>query len=339
MLEELAIHHVLKRSCSTAFPPTGKSAVLFSAPRHRPSLTPLHLKDCAFLLKPEYRHLAPCLGAALATTPFVGNLSRLGGGLQFEDPLADGLSRASEMTSLLWFQLMREGPLHISRRKSLPAAYLTPSIMGTILGVSLSEQAADVRQALRKHHGVKSNYVNEVQWTGVSLNRWDDLFVDELSPLPLVSSMWLVALWEAAESKKCFLDFLKAADLQLSTKEGQSIFQEDQDWVRAVLNDPYAEKEWLSGTLLDSSKLMCSDYLGAALERVLHYQSWPKGDGLLSSEDDHAFCNALEIVCAGIALQHFPLACKPAVGNGYFAIDGAEVKAGELQYSLVSGSL
>ena len=54
------------------------SAVIFSTSRRRPRLSALHLKGTASLLRPEWRFLTPCLGAALMASPLAGNLTRLG---------------------------------------------------------------------------------------------------------------------------------------------------------------------------------------------------------------------------------------------------------------------
>jgi hypothetical protein len=317
------------------------SAVIFSASRKRPRLSALHLRDTASLLSPEWRHLSPCLGAALTASPLAGNLTRMGELVHPEatqyykssSPLSTELFKASRLASSLFFQLIRESPLHVTRTKSLPASYLTPSLMGTLLGLSISSvPPSEIRSVLRERHGIKSNYIDTTEWTGVSLTRWMDLIptnacslpIDSSTEFPLVSSVWLVALWEISDSKEDLLDFLIALEqILLSQNEPHRILDHSNPQVEAIIHDPIARKEWASQEF-DPVLDLSPDAIGASFDRL---QQWT-GD---KSWDNPTFysewTNAMEIVCAAASLNHLPLLGKPACPTGYYGFDGGGIQA------------
>jgi hypothetical protein len=280
---------------------------------------------------------------------------------------------SATLADRLFFQMMREAPIYVTRTKSMAAAYLTPSLMGTILGISLSNdvgvptEEADIRRVLRHDHGIKSNYIHQTQWTGVSLSRWMDLFpqrfrsttidnnrstttttslmttTDYGHPPPpnmLLSGLWLVALWETSDSKQCLLEFLIACDRHLITNNtnnssggGGSIFRRDDDAVQAILQDPVAKQEWLDHTF-DEEQDLSMENVQTAMDRVLYYHGTTADHPTSSShshiigDDDLEYARALEVVCASVALQQFPIhGSKPTTPNGYYGFDGGDIKA------------
>ena len=119
------------------------------------------------------------------------------------------------LTNNVFFQLIRESPVHVIRNKSMPAAFLTPGIIGTILSHSVrtSRRTTNIpkntakkkkktthtttrsnhilaveddeqkqkkqvfQEALRCEYGIKSNKIQETHWTGISVARWLDLLI------------------------------------------------------------------------------------------------------------------------------------------------------------------
>ncbi len=303
------------------------SAVIFSASRKRPRLSALHLRNTASLLAPEWRYLAPCLGATLTACPFAGNLTRMGQLVHPEalhyyssSPDSTELFQASRLASSLFFQLIRESPLHVTRTKSLPAAYLTPSIMGTLLGLSLSTNTDPKRipSTMRKRHGIKSNYIHDTQWTGVSLTRWMDLVPTKVrggnKTLSLVSSIWLMALWELSNSKSDFCDFWISLEQMLP---GCHILDPSNPLAQAIVHDPLAREEWVNEQF-DESQDLSNDQVDASMDRILF-----PGRNSQSLE----YAHDLEIICAAISLNHLPLEGKPACPTGYYGFDGGSIQA------------
>jgi len=183
----------------------------------------------------HWRHLSPCLGAALAvSSPIVSNLLRLGQQQHHhhqQQQQHDGTSASASMdrlfaqqfahigvlTNNVFFQLIRESPVHVIRNKSMPAAFLTPGIIGTILSHSVLTSSKKTNttkntakkkkkkntthtnnrsnhilaveddeqkqkkqlftEALRREYGIKSNKIQETHWTGISVARWLDLLI------------------------------------------------------------------------------------------------------------------------------------------------------------------
>jgi hypothetical protein len=295
---------------------------LVFAPKHRPNLTPLHLLETASLLAPKWRHLSPCLGAALTTSPFVGNLLRLGSSMpSCQD--RSGMEQPCALASHLFFQMMRESPLHVTKTRSMPAAYLSPKLIGSILGNTqlLSNEISHegIRRMLREDYGIKSNYINQTQWTGVSVARWLDLFqLSQRTPNhpTLITSLWMIALWELAESKYCLLEYFIELDKRISIEtDGESIFCRDQELVQAILHDPCAREEW-SKRKFSEEDLSSPEALEDALEKLLHH------------DNDMERARAYELVCATITLQQCS-SRKPSIPNGYFGYDGGDIKAGK----------
>jgi hypothetical protein len=219
--------------------------------------------------------------------------------------------------------MMRESPLHVTKTKSMPAAYLSPKLIGSILGNSLrlsseiSEE--DIRRILREDYGIKSNYINQTQWTGVSVARWLDLFhLSRRTPNhpTLITSLWMLVLWELAESKYCILEYFIELDKRISIgTDGESIFCRDQELVQAILHDPCAREEW-SKRRFSEEDVSSPEALEDALDKLLYH------------DNDMEQARAFELVCATITLQQVS-SRKPSIPNGYFGYDGGDAKAGK----------
>jgi hypothetical protein len=195
-------------------------------------LSPLDVKGTLSILEPKFWHFSPCWGAAMSSSPAMGNLLRLGKNMnantstnitaatsiadsdsdtQSRTPGPSSLEQAARLATLLLFQGDRFHPVRPIRTKSMAAAYLTPNRSGTIFGLASAQnyparvdseagacipyQISDkVMQSELNQVGVsRSNYVDG-QWTGVSLARWKELIQLSSSPSHL-ESHWIRALW------------------------------------------------------------------------------------------------------------------------------------------------
>ena len=341
-------------------------AVVFSPPKNRPLLSPLHLKGTASILAPQWRHLSPCLGAALACSPFTGNLMRLGQHIDNCDDISASsisssvLKHSAKLANLLFFQLIRESPIHITKNKSMPAAYLSPSLIGSVLAMSSSYTTATtrsndvsmkIRKTLKDDYGIRSNRIDGNQWTGVSMARWMELFPmgvvsastattrsdkHALARNPLVSGIWLVALWETAQSKLCLLEFLKAYDRYVVTSNNSdkrsSIFCKNNKWVQAILHDPVAKTEWADQAYHETNDLS-QEEAQASLDKLLFYNEKQKNGNFNPTFDpmsDSEHACALEVVCAHYSLQQQPINSKCVAPAGYYGFDGGDAKPGPL---------
>jgi hypothetical protein len=200
---------------------------LFFAPKTSPSLTPFHLMDTASILNPQWRYaLAPCLGTALTMSPFCGNLLRLSRHQQHHNrhhptdvstaaspnndvlgvPNRDNeepfrafriMEQCAQLAGQVFFQVITESPLHVTKTKSMPAAYLEhhPKLIAALVAHSiLNFSPKEIQHILKEDFGIQSNRIRvptkksvfgkegstqeqeQQQWTGISLTRWMDLF-------------------------------------------------------------------------------------------------------------------------------------------------------------------
>jgi len=217
------------------------------------------------------------------------------------------LINASKLASHVFFQLIRESPYHVSRTKSLPASYLSPSLIGTLWGLGMTTTTTSTartstttslenerKRILRETHGIKSNYIHSTEWTGVSLARWMDLLPplphsgldpsssgdrhdikshhsrflpSSSSSLPLTSAVWLMTLWELCQSKHDFLECLLSLEAILLPRH-RRIFDMSNPLTLAILNDQTARDEWADSTFCIDRDLS-SDQVQASLEQVL----------------------------------------------------------------------
>lgn len=298
-------------------------------------LSPQQLKGTASILNPKWVHLSPCLGAALTTSPTIGNLLRIGRTLITPDN-DTSLEKSAILANHVFFQMIRESSIHVTRTRSMPAAYLTPKMIGAILGQANCAEETIIKSHLQKEFGIKSNRINGDQWTGISLTRWLDLYhLSSKSHGPpnnhdwLPLTVWLTALWETSDSKLCLLDFLLEYDRHVLVHSQESIFHhESNSFIQALKEkDSNAIEEWNLQTFSQNEDLNV-DNVSLCLDQLAFF--YGQGDqNFTHHEDWNIFSNALETVCASIALHQVPPnGEKPSVPNGYFGYDGGDVKAG-----------
>lgn len=198
------------------------------APR---SLTAAQIRDTTRLLRPEAVRYAPALGLLLFNAmPFVSNMrwcETLGAVAAHDRALANACMLAEE----LFFQRSRSQPLELTRSRSRVAYYLTPSLLGHILGLASASPPLSDRQLdeVLRDLGIATNKVKGTK-TGVSLARWRRVIRLAEPPVPFSSSsdgrgdkltdigaqlataMVLRALWERASTKACLATFLTTLD-------------------------------------------------------------------------------------------------------------------------------
>ena len=332
-------------------------------------LTPYEFLGTASVLPPHARHLSPCLGAALAASPLAGNLMRLGqrqphdfavhdhnhekSPHKRQDPMdqnwATLLSRTGFLANNLFFQLIRESPIHIVRNKSMPAVYLTPEIIGCLLGYhhqqvskrtlgktpckGSKESNAILKKQLKRDFGIKSNRIHHTEWTGISLARWMDLVIpfpqdsvgnthsDDIYGMyqqSLVSALWLIALWGTMPSKESLLGYYEALE-----RAGIACYQNQIPMGIPDTTHAFTESDLCRKELENSMNRLLEYYLSS--DENIETTS----DNSNGNKEDPAIARALELVCAAIVLQQQPQeGCSPPiVPNGYFSFDGGDTKA------------
>ena len=259
---------------------------------------------------------------------------------------SEELVRASRLSSHLFFQLIRESPIHVSRTKSLPASYLSPSLIGSLWGLGESDLSlGDARKFLRERHGIRSNYIHSTEWTGISLARWMDLILPAPShgssrrmhhpgklqqqrrhetPPPLTSAVWLMTLWELSNSKLDFLDCLLSLEAALP-RDHPGVLDISHPLTLALLNDPIAREEWADSTFSEEDAMdFSSDLVQGSLEQLMLP---PDSVGTVTRRYQQSDATAMEIICAAISLNHIPLNSKPVCPTGYYGFDGGGIQA------------
>lgn len=210
-------------------PPGGTADPVRVRPGDAPrSLTAAQIRDTTRLLRPDAVRYSPALGLLLFNAmSFVSNIrwcEALATTMEHDRALANACTLAEE----LFFQRERSQPLALTRSRSRVGYYLTPSLLGHILGLAsatppLSDQELD--EALR-NLGVATNKVNGVK-NGVSLARWRRV-IRLAEPAAYASDgrgkwtsgvgaqlaigMLLRVLWERASTKACLARFLTTLD-------------------------------------------------------------------------------------------------------------------------------
>lgn len=192
-------------------------------------LTAAQIRDTTRLLRPEAVRYAPALGLLMFNAmPFVSNIrwcETFVTAMGHDRALANACILAEE----LFFQRSRSQPLALTRSRSRVAYYLTPSLLGHVLGLASATPPLSDKQlneALR-NLGITTNKVNGVK-TGVSLARWRRVIrlaepvasssnndYDELAEGiggQLAIAMLLRVLWERASTKACLATFLTTLD-------------------------------------------------------------------------------------------------------------------------------
>ena len=109
-------------------------------------------------------------GLALYSSPlFVSNLHRTHTTIS-----SWGLRPSCDLARALFFRATPDDPLRATRSRSQAAAYLTPSLLGHVVGLSVTgADDAAIDRTLRAH-GVETNKLCG-EWTGVSFVRWTRL--------------------------------------------------------------------------------------------------------------------------------------------------------------------
>eukprot|EP00536_Pseudo-nitzschia_multiseries_P012126 jgi/Psemu1/31018/gm1.31018_g len=313
------------------------------------------------------RYLAPCLGAALSVSPLLGNLLRLGQRQPFplheptttttttttcSDSRWSGLlSEAGVLANHLFFQLIRESPVHGVRNRSLPAFHLDPGLIGAFLaahhhafGISLDR--SDLRSTLNEEFGIRSNRIRRTEWTGISVARWmdlapwqttlekgindDDMDDDDMDDdcvavvchQSLVSALWLIALWGATPSAGSWASYYQSLERAkiLRGERGSATS------TRTIKNESESESF--------SESDLAPGAVNEAMDRLLDYYGQPPVDSVGDDDEcddavaDAAVSRSMEVVCAAILLQQQPESSSPVVvPNGYYSFDGGATKA------------
>jgi hypothetical protein len=177
------------------FPRTSSSFLRLLTRTHS---TQVRLFDTVNILRPQWWHLSPCLGAALHSSPLKNNLLRLAESIRESEKIKNGspsttkdhkqnsqktflspLEGPGKLLKCLFFQPQPGAPIRFTKSKSMAAAYFTPQIMGTLMGTALLSKKKELseeafRRILLDRHNIKSNHV-QGRWTGVSLARWKEI--------------------------------------------------------------------------------------------------------------------------------------------------------------------
>ncbi|KAG7369142.1 hypothetical protein IV203_031885 [Nitzschia inconspicua] len=333
----------------------------------------VELHETISILRPQWWHLSPCLGAALQCSPFKNNLIRLaqsiketerieleasGSGKDMQgdktETLHSPLQGPCNLVQKLFFQPQPGAPIRLTKSKSMAAAYLTPQIMGTLMGAALlpnyilSED--DFQHLLLHRHAIKSNRV-EGQWTGVSLTRWKELMLhlkvirnlqststtisehDKMEAL-LTAAVWSMAVWERCESKQCILDYtlaiqevsglpmLNSANNYVSSGlQSDSVIQ--RAWATARCDKDEARKK-MEGGDDGTSSLMIQPSLQALLSLL------SEKDGISEQPDSNEsyieIARSIEHLCRSVLSQQQSEHVKPTTPNGYYGFDGGKLK-------------
>ncbi|KAL3911677.1 MAG: hypothetical protein SGILL_007188 [Bacillariaceae sp.] len=240
----------------------------------------------------------------------------------------------------LYYQPQPGAPVQLTRSKSMAAAYLTPPIMGTLMGIALLPTASysekEFRRILKERHGIKSNYVED-EWTGVSLARWKDIAMC-LKPVAkdatsttkeynnverlLATAVWSMAVWELTDSRQCLLDYLLA--IHEVSGVDNIIFNDDNPYVqRGIMTNGDVQKEWASSMENDHDDdfEVASASTQSSLEELLYHVT--AGQSPKTSDDT---AKAIENLCESVLNRNQNKNVKPTTPNGYYGFDGGDIK-------------
>lgn len=267
-------------------------------------LTAAQVRGTMSVLRPEAFCLSPALGLLMFDNPvLVTNLMqcqvRYGrGGL--------GLQAASGLASELFFQRYRGDPISATRSRSCAAHYMTPSMLGHMVGIALRRDVpTDCELDTQLGHlGVTCNHVDGKR-TKVSLARFRKIIrlIAEDTRVPDGSLTLLLALrllWEKAESKRCLLNFMLAVDSHHPLIADQHA---------ALRNDPGRQAEWLE-LRFSSHELEDRDATDDSACSLLGLQA----------EDSHGVAVAVERLAAALSLARS--AKRPVDVRHYSFCDG-----------------
>lgn len=349
-------------------------------------ITPYEFSGTASVLPPHAWHLSPCLGAALSISPLAGNLMRLGqrqphsletGRANDESTVCDSanttdtdrhwselLSRVGFLANNLFFQMIRESPIHMGRNKSMPAVYLTPGLIGCLLahhqtstsspkklpkknrtnrrgrGSSRSngnrsfkkDPNSTIKEALKRDFGIRSNHIYGSQWTGISLARWMDLVIPNEHISSSISSNNDDVTIEVFQQSMVSALWLIALWGVTPSRESLLDYYDavERSGIACDLDTLRRNDQHASFTADD----FAPKEMEAAMNRLLEHYSSDEGDARRKTDDAAATARAFELVCAAIVLQQQERqtptsihSLRPAVPNGYFAFDGGGTNA------------
>ena len=160
-------------------------------------------------LRPSCFHLSPAGGLAAFSSPiFLSNLHRLSA----QSIPTWGLAPSCELARQTFFRPTPDDPLRVTGSRSQAASYLTPSILGHMVGLSVTQADNDTIQRTLRSHGVDTNrFMGE--WTGVSFARWTRLVHSLREALALggegspALALALRLVWEKVTKHPVFVPF------------------------------------------------------------------------------------------------------------------------------------
>jgi hypothetical protein len=315
------------------------------------TLTHVNLKDTLTIIRPNFWHLSPCWGAALSCTPVIGNMMRIGQLQQKQS--VNGTSRTTvgdmfgsncsrNLASTMFWQSDRWSPIQLTRKLSQPASYLTPRLMGILWYVATSStELSEKEQRLILHReGIRSNYVNNTQWTGVSMTRWLDL-LQSINNHPFLLQLnssstqrkqyhhdnlvhvfsvapWLAGLWEISQTKEDLLEYLLALDESYNG----TVLDDSIELVQAIKsNDLSAKQEWTSSSF--KAYELTSEKVYEYLDELLRIWSTPSSMFSNKFEEQKQTAALIELICASQSIQY---GSKPIVPNSRYGYDDGDEK-------------
>ena len=199
----------------------------------------------------------------------------------------------------MFFRATPDDPLRATGSRSQAAAYLTPSLIGHMVGLSVTQADNDTIERTLRAHGVESNKLHG-EWTGVSFVRWTRLvhmlrealtLGGEGSPALMLA---LRLVWEKSVDKQGLLDYLTGLDAHLPVfAESAARLADDREMRRDFLQAAFEPSE-----LSEEALLRASETLSAG------------GRGQVEAVDDAAFASSFEAVAAGLSQAN---SFKPAI--------------------------
>jgi len=251
-----------------------------------------------------------------------------------DDEEETALWSAARLTRLLYFQANPTAPLRPTRSQSQAAAYLTPCVWGTLLGLALDHEISEqqIARVLREKYGIKSNHVQETTWTGVSLARWKDLIrylrgptqatttTTSSTSLALSQAVWSMYLSEMATSKRDILQAFVSAQQQASASGKINILNPHHEIVQAwERQDEDVLRQWESSTTVPSSEKNGRSHNETLLAEWEQLLASNPPDNQLANSSLERLCHAISSCMEGYFV-------KPVCPNGYYGYDDGPVK-------------
>ena len=220
------------------------------------------------VLLPDSHHLSPVIGLLMLNNPVLtGNLLRCRVQSGFEWGLGPSCALAREIFS----QRGAGAPVRATRNRSQAAAHLTPSMIGTIVGLGITHAPSVHAAAQLRRAGIATNRVHG-EWTGVSMSRHlrliellSEACVDGGETAPAVPLLLRLA-WERAQSKECLLAFILALDAQrpvLADEQLRHSLSARQEWMQLA----FAPSELSDSSIADAVDCLAVEQSGALQPR------------------------------------------------------------------------